>query len=162
MTNKNSSAKSCCRDMNQQGLLEKTNISFFALASITFMHLSEFSQDGFMLMKIVITRWPCHKGSQNSSCRPHRCCLRQVASLSLCHPPCNVQTHWRTPRQTACRPQESGSASGAPSHRQNTPRWWHKGPLVGGRPRRRSNKEEMRRLQVWVCICEEETLACST
>lgn len=41
MTNNNSSAKSCCRDVNQQGLLEKTNISFFALESITFMHLSD-------------------------------------------------------------------------------------------------------------------------
>lgn len=95
------------------------------------------SQELFMLVWIVIITksWPCHKDSQNSSCRPRRCCLRREASPSWCHLPCNAQTRWRRPQRTACRPRESGSASGAPSRRQNTPHWWRTGPLEGGEER---------------------------
>lgn len=81
---------------------------------------------------ILLPRAPCRTGSQNSSCRPRRCCLRREASPSWCRRPCSAQRRWRRPRQTACRPPESGSASDAPSRPQNTPRWWRTGPLEGG------------------------------
>lgn len=90
-----------------------------------------------MIMKnIFFSSWPCHKDSQNSSCRPRRCCLQQGASPSSCRLPCNAQRRWRKPPQTACTPPELVSASDAPSRRQSRRRWWRTGPLEGNRKRR--------------------------
>lgn len=112
----------------------------------------------------TVLSWPCHKDSQNSSCRPHRCCLQLGASPSLCHLPCNARKHLRKPPQTAYTPPVSVSASDAPSHRQNRLHWWHTGPLegnkrklVGGR-RGWKNKEQTKVRQGELpCECKGET-----